>query len=139
MNRKKRKQTSKAMLGIILLAAISLYGCGEKESGTANSTDAVGQNASAECAEAMSDASEAGEGPLVAYSENEDGTWSAKGNTYKYRKVLTGRMPQAEKDTTFIVLSNVETVSFQNAMDDMLSSNSSDHFDEEETIIVEMQ
>ena len=159
MNRKKKKQTSKAIGGVILLALFSLYGCNEKGDVTA---DRVGQTMVSDHTEAIqteagsdgleiqngsntlettneSDVSDAEEGPLVAYKKNQDGTWSAKGNTYKYRKVLTGRMPQAAKDTTFIVLSNTEAVSFQNAVDDMLSDNSNDHFDERETILVEMK
>ena len=44
--------------------------------------------------------------------ENLDGEWISEGYTYKYRLEITGRMNQAAKNITFIVLSNTEDITF---------------------------
>ena len=69
---------------------------------------------------------------LVKHYEMSDGTWKTDNFTYQYRLEITGRMPNAVKDTTYVFLSNVEEISFQKAMmASGLSSNTEDYFDEE--------
>ncbi len=77
---------------------------------------------------------------LVEYYEMRDGTWKAGEHTYKYRLVITGRMPNAVKDTTYVFLSNIEEISFQKAMmASGLSSNMNDYFDAEVAMFVALK
>ena len=63
--------------------------------------------------------------------------WRAGGYTYKYRLEITGRMHNAAKNTTYIVLSNTENITFDTAWRVAgYSSNSEDYFDPEVAIIV---
>ena len=69
--------------------------------------------------------------------ENLDGEWVSEGYTYKYRLEITGRMNQAAKNTTFIVLSNTEDITFdQTWKASGLSSNMADYFDPAVSVIV---
>ena len=69
--------------------------------------------------------------------ENQDGEWVSEGYTYKYRLEITGRMNQAAKNTTFIVLSNTEDITFdQTWKASGLSSNMADYFDPGVSVIV---
>ena len=79
------------------------------------------------------------EEPEVAYSRNADGTWDHNGTTYQYRLELTGRMPNASADTTFVYLSNLETITFEQAWKAAgLSSHTADYFAPEDAVLVEM-
>ena len=80
------------------------------------------------------------EGDLKTYYEMSDGTWQFDGYTYKYRLEISGRMPNATKDTTYVYLSNLENISFQKAMmASGLSSNMEDYFSMEEAVLVELK
>ena len=69
--------------------------------------------------------------------ENLDGEWVSEGYTYKYRLEITGRMNQAAKNTTFIVLSNTEDITFdQTWKASGLSSSMADYFDPAVSVIV---
>ena len=69
--------------------------------------------------------------------DNGDGTWELDGITYKYRLEITGRMPNAAKSTTYIVLSNTEDITFdQTWRASGLSSNLADYFDPSVAVIV---
>ena len=69
--------------------------------------------------------------------ENLDGEWVSEGYTYKYRLEITGRMNQAAKNTTFIVLSNTADITFdQTWKASGLSSNMADYFDPAVSVIV---
>lgn len=69
--------------------------------------------------------------------ENLDGEWVSEGYTYKYRLEITGRMNHAAKNTTFIVLSNTEDITFdQTWKASGLSSNMADYFDPTVSVIV---
>ena len=69
--------------------------------------------------------------------ENLDGEWVSEGYTYKYRLEITGRMNQAAKNTTFIVLSNTKDITFdQTWKASGLSSNMADYFDPGVSVIV---
>ena len=69
--------------------------------------------------------------------ENLDGEWVSEGYTYKYRLEITGRMNNAAKNTTYIVLSNTEDITFdQTWKASGLSSNMADYFDPAVAVIV---
>lgn len=76
---------------------------------------------------------------MVPYKKNSDGTWSADGYNYKYRKVLQGREKNAAEDTIFVVLTNDRNVTFKEVSESILSSNSEDQFEKEELRIVEIE
>lgn len=69
-----------------------------------------------------------------------DGTWKAGEHIYKYRLVITGRMSNAVKDTTYVFISNIEEISFQKAMlASGLSSNKNDYFGAEVAMFVALK
>ncbi len=78
--------------------------------------------------------------PLKTYREMSDGTWEADGHTYQYKLVVTGRLSNAAKDTTYIILSNLEEITFEQAWKASgLSSNSEDYFSVEDAVFVAIQ
>lgn len=63
--------------------------------------------------------------------------WCADGYTYKYRLEITGRMNNAAKDSTYIVLSNNENITFEQTWKASgLSSLSTDYFKLKDAMIV---
>lgn len=67
----------------------------------------------------------------------EDGTWAVDGYTYKYRLEVTGRMHASEKSCTYIILSNRESITFDEAWKASgYSSNLNDYFVPGEAVIV---
>ena len=69
---------------------------------------------------------------FVTHYEMSDGTWKTDKNTYKYRLEITGRMNAAAKDSTFVYLSNIKDITFDQAWKAAgLSSNMDDYFDED--------
>ena len=73
----------------------------------------------------------------VKYYEMSDGTWRTDTHTYKYRLEITGRMKGAVKDSTFVFLSNLEDITFEQAWKASgFSSNMADYFEEEEAKLV---
>ena len=62
-----------------------------------------------------------------------------KENNILNRLILTGKSKNAAKKSKFVVLSNDKNITFQDVADSMLSNNSEDRFDENKTIIVEME
>ena len=80
------------------------------------------------------------EGNIQTYYEMRDGTWKCGDHTYQYRLEISGRMPNAAKDSTFVYLSNIESIPFERAyMAAGLSSYSADYFSPEEAVLVEMR
>ena len=78
--------------------------------------------------------------PFATYYELSDGTWQADGEVYLYRLEITGRMPNAAVDSTFVYLSNLEDISFDRAWKAAgLSSLSTDYFAPGEAILVDWQ
>ena len=74
---------------------------------------------------------------LVRHYKMSDGTWKTDDHEYQYRLVITGRQPMAVKDSTFVYLSNIEEISYQEAlMASGLSSNLNDYFDVETAVLV---
>ncbi len=80
------------------------------------------------------------EGNMRTYYEMSDGTWMCDENSYQYRLEISGRIPTAVKDSTFVYLSNIEDISFKRAyMAAGLSSNMDDYFSPDEAVLVEMR
>ena len=78
-------------------------------------------------------------GNFRTYYQNTDGTYQYNGYIYKYRLVITGRMPNAKVDTTYVYLSNMEDISFERAMwASGLSSSLEAYFSPEEAVLVEI-
>ena len=66
-----------------------------------------------------------------------DSTWKTDEYSYKYKLELTGRLNNAAKDSTYVVLSNTDDITFDMAWKASgLSSNSEDYFKPEDAIIV---
>lgn len=77
-------------------------------------------------------------GNLKTYFKMTDGTWQAGGRNYKYRLVITGRMNNAAVDSTFVYLSNIERITFDQAWKASgLSSHTEDYFSPEEAVLVD--
>lgn len=71
------------------------------------------------------------------HSKTPEGEWVCGEYTYKYRLEITGRMNQAAKDTTYIVLSNTEDITFEQTWKAIgFSSNMGDYFDPSDAVIV---
>ena len=57
--------------------------------------------------------------------------------TYKYRLEVTGRLNNAVEDTTYVILSNIENITFEQAWKASgLSSNIEDYFKIEDAVFV---
>ena len=79
------------------------------------------------------------EGNMKTYCEMTDGTWMCDDHLYKYRLEITGRMPNAAVDSSFVYLSNIGEISFDQAYRAAgISSHSDDYFPPEEAVLVEM-
>ena len=77
---------------------------------------------------------------MVKHYEMSDGTWKTDDYTYQYRLEIIGRMNNAEKDSTFIFLSNIENITFDQAWKAAgFSSNMDDYFDVEVAKFVGMK
>ena len=79
------------------------------------------------------------EGNLKTYYEMTDGTWMCDDHLYKYRLEIHGRMPNAAEDSTFVYLSKIEEITFDQAYKASgISSNSDDYFLPEKAVLAEM-
>lgn len=107
----------KRYIAILLLAVLLLAGCSQTtEPEVVNTVNAE----------------------LRTYYELSDGTWLYEGQVYQYRLEITGRMHNAAKDSTFVYLSNLERITFDQAWKAAgLSSNKDDYFSAEEAVLVE--
>ena len=75
---------------------------------------------------------------LAVYNEMSDGTWQMDGQSYQYRLTISGRMPNAVADSTFVYLSNLENITFDQAWKAAgFSSNTADYFSPEEAVLVD--
>jgi len=103
------------LLFVLILSAV---GCGEKDIYVVRTVD----------------------GGVRTYSEMSDGSWLSGDYSYKWRLEITGRAPNAAKDTTYVYLSNVEDISFEKAMmASGLSSNTESYFLPNEALLVEVK
>ena len=107
---------------LIVILCLTLIGCGKTNNSVSDATVKNTIN-----------------GNMKTYSELSDGTWMCNNQVYKYRLEISGRMPNAAVDTTYVYLSNVENISFTKAyMASGISSNMDDYFSLEEAVLVEM-
>lgn len=71
------------------------------------------------------------------YYEMSDGTWQSGGHTYQYRLEITGRLNSAARDSTYVILSNRDDITFEQAWKASgLSSLMNDYFEAEDAVIV---
>ena len=79
------------------------------------------------------------DGSMKTYYEMTDGTWMCDGRVYQYRLEINGRMPNAAVDSSFVYLSNIEEITFDQAYKAAgISSNSDDSFSPDMAVLVEM-
>ncbi len=72
------------------------------------------------------------------YYKLDDGSFECRGYNYKYRIEVSGRLNNAKRDSRYIILSNTEDITFDQAWKASgLSSNINDYFSPEDAIIVE--
>lgn len=113
------------ILLLILHCVIGLIGCSHKEPSVVINTYYAASDA---------DVEQEKEEYLILYTHYEmsDGTWKTDENTYQYRLEITGRMGNATQDNTFIFLSNIEDITFEQAWKAAgFSSNMNDYFEPE--------
>lgn len=104
-------------LVLVLCLALLIAGCGKREASVKETIEG-----------------------FKTYYHMSDGTWKCGDVTYKYRLELSGRVPNAVKDSTYVYLSNIKSISFERAWKASgLSSNSADYFPAEEAVLVELR
>lgn len=126
----------KKIIGAILITImlISQSGCYQKEVSVVKTYEVTDSELSEEYLENNNLIT------MVKYYEMSDGTWKTDDYSYKYRLEITGRMNNAEKDSTFVFLSNIEDITFEQAWKASgFSSNMNDYFKEEEAKLVAMK
>ena len=80
------------------------------------------------------------EGNRKTYSEMSDGSWTCGNYTYKNCLEISGRIPNAAVDTTFVYLSNLKEITFEQAWNASgLSSNMNDYFSLEDAVLVDVK
>ena len=110
---------------LITLILLSVYGCATKEVTVVKTYEVT----DAELVEEYFDKGEFVN--MVKHYKMSDGTWKTDNYTYKYRLEITGRMNAAEKDSTFVFLSNIKEISFEQAWKASgFSSSMADYFKE---------
>lgn len=109
---------NKRLLAIVIAGVLLLLaGCGQ----TAQVTETV-------------------EGNMQTYLKMSDGTWKCGDRVYQHRFEITGRMPNAAVDSTFVYLSNLEDITFEQAWKAAgLSSDTADYFDPKDAVLVDME
>ena len=118
-------------MALIALMLLSLFGCSQKEPSVVKTYEVTDSELAFENDELVT---------LVKYYEMSDGTWKTDDYTYQYRLEITGRNNAADKDTTFVFLSNIEDITFEQAWKvSGFSSNMDDYFDEEDAKFVAMR
>lgn len=79
------------------------------------------------------------EGNMKKCYEMTNGTWMCDDYLCQYRLEITGRMPNAAVDSSFVYLSNIEEITFDQAYRAAgVSSHSEDYYSPEEAVLVEM-
>ncbi len=79
------------------------------------------------------------EGSFQAYDEMSDGTWRCNGYIYKKRLELSGQLPNAAVKSTYVYLSNLEVISFEQAWKASgFSSHLEDYFSVEDAVLVDL-
>lgn len=118
-------------IALIAFMLLSLFGCSQKEPSVVKTYEVTDSELAFENDELVT---------MVKYYEMSDGTWKTDDYTYQYRLEITGRNNAADKDTTFVFLSNIEDITFEQAWKASgFSSNMDDYFDEEDAKFVAMR
>ncbi|MCI6997099.1 MAG: immunogenic protein [Eubacterium sp.] len=116
---------------LITLMLLSLFGCSQKEPSVVKTYEVTDSELAFENDELVT---------MVKYYEMSNGTWKTDDYTYQYRLEVTGRMNNADKDSTFVFLSNIKDITFEQAWKASgLSSNMDDYFKEEDAKFVAMK
>lgn len=116
---------------LITLMLLSLPGCSQKEPSVVKTYEVTESESAFEDDALVT---------MVKYYEMSDGTWKTDTQTYKYRLEITGRMGGAAKDSTFVFLSNLEDITFEQAWKASgFSSNTNDYFREEDAKFVALK
>lgn len=115
----------------ITLMLLSFFGCSQKGPSVVKTYEVTDSETAFEDDELVT---------MVKYYEMSDGTWRTDTHTYKYRLEITGRMGGATKDSTFVFLSNLEDITFDQAWKASgFSSNMDDYFREEDAKFVALK
>lgn len=126
------------VLFIAGIVALAVYRSSEgyRQKKAANEAQVVVGSSSTDCEAVNPDDKD----KFKDYTQNSDGTWECEGNTYKYKLEITGRMNNATCDTTFVYLSNIKEITFDQAWKASgLSSDMNDYFDIEDAVLVMRQ
>ena len=116
---------------LITLMLLSLFGCSQKEPSVVKTYEVTDSELTFENDELVT---------MAKYYEMSDGTWKTDDYTYQYILEVTGRMNNADKDSTFVFLSNIKDITFEQAWKASgLSSNMDDYFKEEDAKFVAMK
>ena len=116
---------------LITLMLLGLFGCSQKEPSVVKTYEVTDSELAFENDELVT---------MVKYYEMSDGTWKTDDYTYQYILEVTGRMNNADKDSTFVFLSNIKDITFEQAWKASgLSSNMDDYFKEEDAKFVAMK
>ncbi len=119
---------------LLIVLLLSLLGCSQKEPSVVKTyevTDIESMNENENDQDLIT---------MVEYYEMSDGTWRVDGYTYQYRLEITGRMNHAAKDSTFVFLSNIENITFEQAWKASgFSSNMDDYFKKEDAAFVALK
>lgn len=102
----------KAIMIILSIICVSgLFGCSKSK------TEPCVVNTFEETSEELIDAYSENSKVIITtkYYEMSDGTWKTDEHTYKYKLVVTGRLRNAARDSTFVILSNIENITFEQA------------------------
>ena len=92
------------------------------------------------CANQMPERIQTHKSEIKTYYELCDGSWECDGHIYKYKLEISGRIPNAAVDSTFVYLSNQESISFEQAyLASGISSDMNDYFSVEEAVLVDMK
>lgn len=111
---------NKKMFAILAVCLMLFIGCGENE--IIKTYDQSDDN-----------------GVMKTYYEMKDGTWKCDDIIYQYRLELKGRMPNAEKDSCFVVLTDDKSLSFETVSKSLYSSLLKDVDAMKGSVIVEMK
>lgn len=82
---------------------------------------------------------ESEDGVMKTYYEAEDGTWECDGIVYRFRLELRGRMPNAVKDSCYVVLTDNAELTFGDVTKSMISSSFEDAKIMEGSVLVELR
>ena len=110
----------KKLFAIGILSLSLIMGCGKN--GVATSYNISEQN-----------------GVIKTYYEMNDGTWKCEDTIYKYRLELSGRIPNAVKDSYYVILTNNDELTFTDVWKSQLSSSLEDAKVMEDSVVVEMR